>query len=388
MGKVLNGEVEAKFSEKKVRRVAFLVYASAVIALYFWNPAVSAPRRLIVFHTNDIHGRVSSAPSSGGGEWVGGFPVLAAFLAEQSRPYLLLDAGDFYQGTPEGNLTRGDAAVDGMNAVGYDAAAVGNHEFDDGVENLARLAGAAEFPLLCANVTDRRAPSRLAALRPWVLKEVDGVKVGVFGLISRRTSEMVFAKNVADLTFADEAAAARRAVEELRRQGADIVIALSHLGYEQADKPPAAEESAADDQTLALSVDGIDLIVGGHSHTPLFAGRRVGKTWVVQAGTGLRWIGRVILSWDGRTKKIVGVRSRLIPLDRDRWGEEPNVAALMRYYREAASRTLGRDLEEVVGTLQEPLKRNYRGESSSGDWHADVLRAFAGADVAFHNSGG
>jgi 5'-nucleotidase / UDP-sugar diphosphatase len=364
------------------RRSSFLAAAAAYLLLaagVFW--AGSASRRavrLAVIHTNDVHGWILPHMTEDGP--VGGFAAFAAFLSRQPKPYLLLDAGDVYQGTPEGTLTKGEAVVDGMGALGYDAAAVGNHEFDDGVDNLARLTEAAGFPFLSANVRDaevsaRRPAGRLDRVKPWILKEVSGVKVGVFGLTSADTPKMSFAKNVADVEFSDEAEAAREAVRELRAQGADVVVALTHIGWEE-------------DQALARAVDGIDLIVGGHSHTRLRGARKVGGTYIVQAGSQLWQAGRVVLEWDPRKRRLRGARARLVSLDAARWGEDANVKSLAAYYSEAASSLLGEPLDAVVGELREPLTRSYTAESPMGDWHTDALRAASGADIAVYNSGG
>jgi len=347
--------------------------------------------QITLYHTNDMHGWIMPRevpPSSPAPQ--GGMAVLSAYLERdtagwsgrpEDKPYLLLDGGDFFQGTPEGNLTRGEAVVECMNRLGYDAAALGNHEFDFGVEALSRLMGQARFPFLASNVRD--GDGRLGALRPFLVKTVSGVNVGIFGLLTPETREMVVGKNIRGIEFEDERAAAQRCVRELRRRGAQVIVALTHCGWRG-----FSPEKGSGDAALARSVKGVDVIIGGHSHTPFPDPQWVGDTMVVQAGSRLGWVGKVRIDWDSASKKVSRMSYRLIPLRRDRWGEQAEMKAFVAEQRKKASAILGRDLDQVLGRAVTDITRNRSGESLMGNWQTDVMRRRTGAQIAFQNSGG
>ncbi|UPT74429.1 MAG: metallophosphoesterase [Elusimicrobiota bacterium] len=233
-----------------------------IIALLLVPAARAAePIKLRVYHTNDVHGWIMPRPDKfQTNRLVGGAAALAALIAKDTGPKLVLDAGDWWQGTPEGSLTKGEAVADVFNAIGYDAVVIGNHEYDDGADSLKTLIGKIKVPVLSANTYG--ADGKLV---PWVrasiVKEIAGVKVGIFGLTTTNMRRLAFPKNIAGLDFRREVDVAREQVKALKRQGATVIIAVTHIGLEN-------EHSKHEgDQTLAREVPGIDLIVGGHSHT-------------------------------------------------------------------------------------------------------------------------
>jgi 2',3'-cyclic-nucleotide 2'-phosphodiesterase (5'-nucleotidase family) len=350
----------------------------AVLALFV--PSVSAANiSLTVFHTNDIHGWIM--PRTKEGRRIGGMAAAAALVKKTQGPKLVLDAGDWFQGTPEGTLSRGRALVDLFNALPYDAVAPGNHEFDFGEENLRILAKSLKPPLLAANIYRQSDGQRVPYARPWMVKTVAGIKVGLFGLVTSRTKSLSFPGHTKGLEFRREVSEAKAAVQALRAQGATVVIALTHVGFEKPDGP-----AFEGDQTLASEVEGIDLIVGGHTHTflkePLLEATH--GTLIVQAGTGLTSLGKVVLEIEPAAKNVVSSRGRLVDLWLDETGEDPAVAALVAGQERAVSRAY----DVVVGTATSSLLRNAEGESSLGSWMTDCLRGWAGTQTAFQNGGG
>jgi 5'-nucleotidase / UDP-sugar diphosphatase len=139
---------------------------------------------------------------------------------------------------------------------------------------------------------------------------------------------------------------------------------------------------------LAREIDGIDLIIGGHTHTPLHRMEIVDGTRIVQAGSGLRSVGRVRLVWEPDARRVVDARYSLVRLDAERWGQDASVRSLVDYFAETASREIGVNLNEIVGTAAQELTRDYRAESPLGNWQTDAMRAAAEADIALQNSGG
>ena len=353
----------------------------AALAVFLAAPLTASTFELSVYHTNDIHGWIMPHKGMGKrGPW-GGAAALAAVYNKDKGPKLLLDAGDFFQGTPEGTSTEGRALADIFNAVGYDAVVVGNHEYDLGEPALKRLVPRFKMPVLGANVYQKKTGRRVGYLKPWIIKEFAGVKVGILGLITSSMRNLSFPKHVKGLEFRREVSEARKAVKELRRAGATVIIAVTHMGLE---RPYGRIRTG--DQTLAAEVEGIDLIVGGHTHTllkkPILDATH--DTLIVQAGSGLRYVGRAVLEIDRDTRKVVGKKARIIPLLIERTGEDPVVKRIVTRYGREMDKIYGR----VLGRAPRALLRNREGESALGDWMTDCLRTHAGADIAIHNGGG
>lgn len=342
------------------------------------------PVRLVVYHTNDVHGwilpREAFFHKPDPKRLIGGCAVLGGVLANGEPKDLLLDAGDWWQGTPEGGLTEGRAPVECFNMLGYDAAVVGNHEFDNGQERVRKLVQLAHFPVLGANVYDKKTGRRVPWLVPYVLKEVRGVKVGIFGLLTSSMKHLAFPRHIQGLRFRDEVEEARGILQELRAMGAQVVIALTHVGFE------GKGERFRGDKHLASHVPGIDLIVGGHTHTPVDPPYRDPRngTLVVQAGSTLSRVGKVVLVFDRRRGVVVHSEGRLVDLWLDRFGEAPEVKSTMARFE----REVGRKLDIVISTASAPLPRARKEESPLGNWMTDCLRTQAAVDVAFQNSGG
>ena len=349
------------------------------VALLFASPIFAAPPNstLTILHTNDLHGHVE--PWAGWGELadrtIGGLDRLATAI-KQARTAagpgrtLLLDAGDTFGDTLIADRTKGKVMVDAMNAMRYDAMVIGNHEPDFTAATLKERIREARFPVLAANI--RVGNGQLFA-RPYVLRVVNGVHVGILGLAYPNTPATTASKNVEGLTFLDAVETARAFVPRLRDEGAQLVIVLSHYGL-------------ASDQKLARDVAGIDLIVGGHSHNRMTDAVREGDTLIVQAGAHGSDLGRIDL--DIANGRIVGHRRRLITIDNATYAPDAKVAAVLR-------RHLRRDRAEIDRTIAEaasPITRaqtlagqtpGKRGQQSPADsLFADLLREATGAEVA------
>jgi 5'-nucleotidase len=202
---------------------------------------------------------------------------------------LLLDSGDIFQGTPYFNFFGGEIEFEAMSAMRYDVATLGNHDFDNGVDGLVSMMPHATFDFVSANYRVAGTPLE-ARVRPWVVREVGGIRVGIFGL-GVAFEGLVLEPNHEGVRDTDPYEAARRSVAELHRQGASLIICLSHLGYRYREEQPS-------DTRLAQEVEGIDLILGGHSHTfmdePDVYSHPDGRlTLVNQVGWGGMRLGRV-----------------------------------------------------------------------------------------------
>lgn len=356
-------------------------------------PALFAQMRpryvpITLLHTNDLHGRVHLPGEPQG---LAKIATLVRRIRREMPNVLLLDAGDIIHGTPEEKIFRGRPILSAMNALGYDAAAAGNHEFDAGQDVLRDALRFVRFPLLSANVRDARTGAPWDRLMPYVVRERDGVRVAVFGLTTPTTVRIEWPRTLAGIRFDDPIETARALVPRLRNEErADIVVALTHLGV-------------IPDGLLAATVPGIDIILGGHSHTTLAEQVWVGETLILQTGAHARNLGRVDLvvrkGADGKSRTALvngkngrwwghdGVRApragtfpkgSLIPITPD-IPDDPDVVAAYRPFADAVRPVL----DEVLTTAAEPLPAAdaTMRETAVGNLLADAVRAQTNTDV-------
>ncbi len=259
-----------------------------------------ATPRLTILHTNDWHSRIDPFPDDGSRNANQGGAVRRANLIAQIRSaepnVLLFDSGDIFQGTPYFNFFLGELEMKLMSQMGYDAATIGNHDFDGGIENLATQLQHANFPLLSANYDFSRTPLD-GRVEPHRIVDRGGLRVGVFGL-GIELAGLVPEKLYGATTYQDPIERANSTALHLRtRQKCDLVVCLSHLGYRYQD-------DKVSDVTLAAASRHIDLILGGHTHTfldePVTVPNLEGDPVIInQVGfAGLR-LGRLDLTFPG-----------------------------------------------------------------------------------------
>ena len=229
------------------------------------NVGAKGPKKITVLHTSDTHSCVLPLNKNLADTMLadrGGFLRRIAMLKQerQSDPDLLLfDCGDFSQGSSYYTMFNGDVEVELMNRMHYDAVTIGNHEFDFGLDNMIRLFKLADFPVVCSNY-DFGDTELKDIVKPYIVLKRKGVKIGVFG-VCPPLEGLVSTKNYGPLKYLDPVEVTERMVDILRnQQKCDVVICLSHLGWEISDYP---------DNELIKRTSGIDLVLGGHSHTYL-----------------------------------------------------------------------------------------------------------------------
>ena len=239
-----------------------------LFALLCLSTALAQERQLYILHTSDTHSRIdpiepqAADPHAGQGGIVRRSTFVNAYRQEHPT-MLLLDCGDFSQGTPYYNMFQGELEVRAMNLMGYDAVTIGNHEFDFGLDNMARLYRMADFPVVCANY-DVTGTVLEGLVQPYVVVEREGVRIGIFG-VGPRLEGLVQADKCEGIDYTDPSTAAQAVVDRLRGdEHCDVVICLSHLGILDHD---AEDVNGEFDNTLAQRTSGIDLILGGHTHT-------------------------------------------------------------------------------------------------------------------------
>ncbi len=336
-----------------------------ILSILLLTPAWAGQSVIRILYLNDFHGFAAPHRPLGADETVGGLAYLAgrADALRAGKPSLLLAAGDMIQGNNWANLFRGRPAIEAMNSMRFDAMVVGNHEFDFGQQALRERISEAKFPVLGANVEG------FDGLKPYVIRNVEGIRVAIIGVVTQDTPVSTDPRNVTGLTFSPPAAAVRKYLGELKDR-ADIFVVLSHIGYEG-------------DRKLAAEVRGIDVIVGGHSHTKLEAPVKVGATLIVQAWEHAKALGVLDLSVDGG--RITGYHGHLEVIRPVPGGEDKAVAAIVSKYQGMVDRTL----DERVGTAEVDLdgENVRRRETNLGDVIADIMRKTSGADAALINGG-
>lgn len=364
-----------KRTEKKVILVGLFLALAAGIYAAATGLLASAPVRITIVATNDIHGALWPVRAFWREEPdpppVGGFSALSYYVGRirsENENFLLLDAGDFFQGTPEGNLSRGEIPLLAMNYLGYDALTLGNHEFDFGVDPVVSLSRRAAFPFLSANlgVLD---PGTPPFFQDYTIFDRGGVRILVVGVINPDLFASVESDLEGQLEVGDPAEAVRRVLAETAGEW-DVSVVLSHLGLER-------------DRKLAAEVEGIDFILGGHSHSGMEELETVSTTRIGQ--TYGKATTAALLAFDYRRGAFSGVDYRLIQLEYDGERSDPAMELLLEYATAEIRSRMDGEIARSPGGLPRA-----RGVESSpiGCFVADVIRESSGADFAFANRAG
>jgi len=349
-----------------MNRIKIILVAVFLLALAGWGTPAQ-PSDLRILHVNDFHGYAEPRKPAGAAEKLGGVAYLAAEVEKlrRGKPTLLVAAGDLIQGSNWANLFQGKSVMELMNAMGFDAMVVGNHEFDYGQQVLQARIAQAKFPVLGANVEG------FPPLKPYVIKQVGDLKVGLMGVVTADTPAATHPRNVAGLKFSSPEAALKKYLPEVRPK-VDLIVVLSHQGLEA-------------DKALAAQVPGIDVIVGGHSHTKLLKPVVVGHTIIVQAWEHAKALGVLdltvaggqVASFDGYLQEIKPVAGQ----------EDRKIQKIVAHYaRKVESRlneTIGRAAVDLDGQAEHVKSR----ETNLGDLVTDILREQSGADAAIINGG-
>lgn len=256
--------------------------------------------KLYIFHTNDTHSTidpvsVNDADTALAGK--GGFVRRAALIRQLREKcgennMLLFDSGDFSQGSPYYNVFKGEAEIDLMNAMGYDACTIGNHEFDYGLENMARIFRKASFPVVCSNYCFKNTPLE-DVVRPYVILHRGGLKIGVLG-VGPELRGLVYEEFYGNVTYMEPVKVVNKIASFLKtKKHCDLVICLSHLGW----------QGSVSDETLIANTRNIDMVLGGHTHSyfdkPLFYKNLDGKMIPLQQmGKYGRFLGWITLDFE------------------------------------------------------------------------------------------
>ena len=345
-----------------------------------------------------MHGWYSARPArwdkDNSTRTIGGFAALSSLVNKDKNPYILLDSGDTFQGTPEGTLTRGVASVTLMNQLGYSAAVVGNHEYDYNEDNLKFMLSGSSFPWLGANVYVKETGQEPSYLKPYTIIEKAGRKIAVIGLAGRHTSTSALPLYVKHLEFKNEATEAAKWTEEVKKLNPDAIIILAHLGFGAGTGPKTdistwtfTGEASYGTLAIARAAKGAAVVIGGHNHVGLLKGYYDKESGVLIAESyfGLTDVSRIELEFDDATGKFRGAKDELIPLWTDTTGEDAKVTETIKKF----SASVEKEMDKPLGESETDLGFDPDGVNSPiGNWMADAMRRQAGTDMAFQNTAG
>lgn len=357
----------------KKRVTSLVLVALLILSSFSFAFAQDAETtKITIIHTNDTHARLKGTATELG------FAKIATLIKEAKAlnpNTLVLDAGDTLHGMPIVNVSNGENAIKVLEAAGYDFMTLGNHDFNYGKERLLELKDLSQVEMLSANIVDEKGEY---VFTPYVIKEVGGVKVGIFGLTTPDAAFLTNPKNVVGITFQDPIEVSKKMIEELK-DSTDVIVALAHIGMD--------ESSVVTSKALAEAVEGIDIIVDGHSHSILENGEVVNNTLIAQTGSYDKNLGYINIELQN--------------------GEIISKTAELLKSEAAAATVADPDLEKTIADIDatnaevfnqviaktdvylDGVRENVRTkETNLGNLSADAARAATGADVAFVNGGG
>ena len=318
------------------------------------------PVHLTIVHTNDLHGHIENAAA---------MTAVVRDVRAKNPNTLFLDAGDCITGTPVSSVFLGEPVFEVMTLMGYDAGIIGNHEFDHGWQQIAKLRALAGHPLLCANAWDPDGKS--FGDEPYHVFTAGGVRIGVIGLVTEDMSTLTTTANWAGCKVEPPLAAAKRLVPEVRKL-CDVVVLVTHVGVEV-------------DAAIAGAVPGIDVIVGGHSHTelkePIMVACGDRMVPVVQAFRYGERVGVLDFDFDSVTRTTRNFKGRLVKIDAAKMPNAPDVKLLVDTWQNRTEAKAG--IAKVIGTTAVKLTKE-KLRAALELIYAEVL----GAEFGFQNMGG
>lgn len=326
--------------------------------------------RFTVIHTNDNHGKFwrNRHGEMGMAARKTLIDRIRRDVENEGGKVLVLSAGDVNTGVPESDIQQAKPDFIGMNMIGYDAMALGNHEFDNPLDVLLEQERWADFPFLAANIFYKNDDNLL--FKPYIMKNLKGVRIAIMGLTTEDTEALVMQDNVKDIYLTDAVDTAKEWVPKLKRdEKADVVMALTHIGHYLNAQYGS---NAPGDVTLAKDVNGIDIIVGGHSQNKMEKPDIKNSTYILQAWEWGKYVGRAdfvyyyVDNFDGKGNRggvLKMVNYRLIPVNlkkqvlvdgKSEWvsiepeiPEDPDVLRVLKVYQDKASKMLLRNVGEL-----------------------------------------
>jgi len=341
-------------------------------------PKEKTVKKISVLTVNDFHGSLAEAGKNPGAAKLVGYMKAQEKLNKEGT--LILSAGDMFQGSADSNLMYGKPVVSIMNAAGFDAMVLGNHEFDWGYEKLDERIEKSDFPYLAANLIEKSTGRVAGFVKPYTIIEKKGVKIGIIGIATPETATKTKPELVAPYDFKDPAETVNALVPEVKNAGADIVIVLSHLGAFQDSKTGEITGEAAE---FAKAVKGVDAIIAGHTHVTVCG--TVNNIPIVEAYYNGRSSGHLDIYFDTKDKKVVevipSVDGNVIKASPD-----SNTVGWFKYIQSLIGPIKNEVLGKATGVFPHSPKETQT--TLLGNWVTDVMRKTVNADIAIQNGGG
>ena len=356
------------------RRVALSMLLSLVLAVATATAQTTEGCvRVTILQVNDVYQFMPVDQGTRGG--LERVLYLRKKIAQDAPNMLLLLSGDTISPSVESIKLKGEQMIFAWNTIGLDYATLGNHEFDFGPDELMKRIRESKFKWIAANVMDKNSGGYFGGIDPFVIREFQGVKVGLFGILLPET--MTTSSPGKNVLIRQPCEAAREIVPKMRAKGAQVVVAITHLAMKQ-------------DKELAHCVPDIDLIIGGHEHTLLQS--LAGRTPIFKMTADARELGRFDLNIDARSGKLQSVDWKVIPVTQD-LDKRADFAALTKEFAAVTDKYKEQlaTYNEVVGRTTVELdagsESNRTGETNVSDFITDTFRKAYGADVALINGG-
>lgn len=339
-----------------------------LLILLLLFPLVVSSKTLVIFHTSDTHGFFYPQNK------IGGFAALKNVINHEKKPFLLLDSGDFANGTAEAKFSRGAKAVQLMNAVGYSAVTIGNHEFDFKDAGITALIQESKFSILAANLREKATGLLPAGVQAARVFNVDGIKVAVIGLANNHPSQPT-----QKYTFIKPLTALSKALQEVEKQDPAVVIVIVHdsfVDYQHDILPYMGQ--------IAKHFPGrVQVVLGGHAHK--IVNEYLESTLYVESGAHLEAVSKITVNVDDETGKFLSAQAKLISLNVDEVGQDKTVAKLAEELREPG---LDNDVAVITKRLsKKPILPNTL-DGELDDWLADEGRKITKTEIFIHNTGG
>ncbi|MBO4556318.1 MAG: bifunctional metallophosphatase/5'-nucleotidase [Elusimicrobiales bacterium] len=367
-----------------------------------------------IYHTSDVHGSYAAhkAGASFGkknaSKMIGGFPALISYIKKDAgkSPYILLDSGDMFQGTPEGVASKCLASADFMNLAGYSAVAAGNHDFDYGGPAFKVLAGKMKAAMLSANLqlqkTGKDGKIQITQpkyVKPYIIVKKAGKRIAIIGLSHKNSTETGGRNLGKDITgFEDEAFTSGKIIKEVReKENPDAVILLNHSGtfgdvFQGKTIDPSKEKLNEEDKYVGVEMArlakemgyGIDLVLSGHEHTALIGGYydKESGTWFAESGTKLNYVSKAVMHFNDDSGKLEKIDVELVPLWAEN-GEDAKALKLVKKYEKIVKS----QMSKVIGYTEGGLAAgNSPLNNPLAQWTCAITQIEAGGEISMQNS--
>lgn len=357
------------------------MFLCAAFAAFLLSVSIGVCRQIEIniLHTTDLHGHLNPVAVEGTDKQAGGFLRCATLINRiraQETNVVLIDCGDLFQGSVESYLTRGEVMMKAVRHLRYDALVVGNHEFDWGVERLRTLYRQAGIPVLAANMMGAD-NSPVSWTQPFLLKEIEGVKVVIVGLTTPLIPKWSMPRLLGGLQFNESVKALRRVLPEARKLKPDILVLAVHQGWRQ-----WGDDQANEINKIARAFPDFSLIIGAHTHQAIEA-REIKGIVYTQAGYHGLWLGKVRLCYDNEQRRVTEIEPRLLAVGKDIPPEKGLRELTADDLKKAKSY-----LAEKVGANEDELlpESKMRGQSGVQTLIAAAMAEAVDADVVFHGT--